>query len=103
MAWINLILAGVSFVSMFFLMQETRGSALLERRAKRLTQETGRLHVIALDAGPAPSILAEIKNSVSRPLVFLATEPIVAAFSLWSGLLWGILVSVTSEWLALKF
>ena len=93
-AWINAILAGVSFVSLALLMQESRGSAILDKRAHRQTLQTGIQHVTALaseEATSQPSFLAKMKTSVSRPLLFLTTEPIVTAFSLWCGTLWGVL------------
>lgn len=34
------------------------------------------------------SIWQMIVTSVSRPLIYLLTEPIVMAFSLWIGVLW---------------
>ena len=75
-------------------MQESRGSAILDKRAHRQTLQTGIQHVTALaseEATSQPSFLAKMKTSVSRPLLFLTTEPIVTAFSLWCGTLWGVL------------
>lgn len=78
------ILAAVTFVLMVIFLRETRGPVLLSRRARRLTKETGKLHRCSAD-DERTSFWTAVKISLSRPAVWLFTEPIVAAFSLWIG------------------
>lgn len=70
-------------------MPETRTSIILRRRAAQLRKERG-----LADGGRYLShseiekvkFLTAMKTSLVRPLVFLATEPIVMFFSLWVAL-----------------
>ncbi|KAK1924866.1 MSF transporter [Papiliotrema laurentii] len=68
--------------------KETRADILLARRARRLTAETGKQHVIKLDESK-PNVLRLMQTSLFRPLKFLVTEPIVTAVSMWFGFAWG--------------
>lgn len=79
-------------IAIYFLLDETRGSKILEDRARRLTIETGVLHIANTDDSSKPrvSILQLIKTTASRPIVFLLTEPLVAAIATWAALLWGV-------------
>lgn len=112
--WITFILFGVSFLGAVFILKETRGSIILSRRAARLTKETGRLHaapvglnfllpltmscrrLIVLLFYPLQGdteradLRTLITHSISRPIIYLFTEPIVAAISIWVGFVWGV-------------
>lgn len=95
-AWINLIISGVHLAIMGIVFRETRGSALLDRRAARLTKETGILHVTMQDDTKArPTMSHLISKSVKRPFILLFTEPIVTFFSLYVSFLWGVVVSTS--------
>jgi len=94
-SWINLIFCSVHFVIMLFVFTETRGLAILQKRANRLTRSTGILHQVAEDESkPKPTITHLISKSVKRPFILLLSEPIVTAFSLYVAFLWGLVVSV---------
>lgn len=86
---VNMIFSAAITIVIYFLLAETRGSKILEDRAQRITLQTGILHIVEADRNSKPqkSLLEQIKNSVSRPIVFLFTEPIVASFSTWTALL----------------
>ena len=73
--WIEMIMAGVTTVIVFVVCQETRGSVILSRRAKRLSKETGLDYRCRADEERA-SLLVLMKTGVSRPVWFLLTEPI---------------------------
>lgn len=91
--WLSGMLTAVSLgacVPAFFLvMPETRTSIILRRRAAKLRKERG-----LSDGGrylchaevEKVKFMTAMKNSLIRPLVFLATEPIVMFFSLWVAL-----------------
>ncbi|CED83908.1 Synaptic vesicle transporter SVOP and related transporters (major facilitator superfamily) [Phaffia rhodozyma] len=88
--WLELIMFGGLFVVLIFALKETRGSILLSRRAVKLTKQTGKPHAAPGDA-ERKDIKTLVKISISRPLIFLFTEPIVSAISLWVGFVWGCL------------
>lgn len=92
-SWINLMISGAHLAIMFIVFKETRGSALLERRAIRLTKETGILHQSIEDEFKVkPTLTHLISKSVKRPFILLLTEPIVTAFSIYVATLWGCVV-----------
>lgn len=82
-------------IVMYFLLVETRGSKILEDRAQRLTQQTGVLHIADTESGGS-ALLGKrnigmwdlMRTTASRPIVFLVTEPVVAAFATWAALLY---------------
>lgn len=87
---------------MYFLLVETRGSKILDDRARKLTLQTGILHIT--DTGennnPQASLLQLVKTTASRPIIYLATEPVVAAIATWAALLsveWDCLHSSTYQ------
>jgi hypothetical protein len=76
-------------IAIYFLLAETRGSKILEDRARRLTLQTSVLHIADADGSnrQQTSMLELIKTTASRPIVFLLTEPIVTAIATWAALL----------------
>lgn len=76
---------------MYFLLVETRGSKILEDRAQKLTKQTGILHISETDihkgAGEEMGLWQKVIATASRPIVYLITEPVVTAMSLWAALL----------------
>ena len=88
--WFQMIINGTVFISMLFILQETRGTVLLSRRARRLTKETGKLHRCRAD-DERSSFGVMLSTSLTRPFLYLTTEPIVCAFSLWVAVAWGLI------------
>lgn len=89
----------VSIVLNFAFMVETRAEAIAARKAKRLTKQTGKLHVAEHQLA-ARSLLDMARSAVLRPLQFLCTEPIVTAMSLWIGFAWSCIYLGSSATLA---
>lgn len=88
--WWQMGLCFLPWVLMMFIFDETRGPVLLSWRAARMTKECGGKIIYRCRADDEKTSVAEmVKTSISRPLVFLTTEPIVTSFSLWIGTLWG--------------
>ncbi|PWN48561.1 MFS general substrate transporter [Violaceomyces palustris] len=87
--WWNGAVALFAFAMMALLLKETRGPVLLSQRAKRLTEETGKLHRCRAD-DERSSFPVMVKTSLVRPIEYLFTEPVVTSFALWIGFLWGI-------------
>ncbi|KAF7974621.1 hypothetical protein HWV62_11598 [Athelia sp. TMB] len=104
-AWINMIIAFVMAVVMYFVLAETRGSKILEDRARRLTQETGVLHIADTESSGSSALLGQqnlgiwslLRTTASRPIVFLITEPVVTALATWAALLWGVVFILYSS------
>ncbi|KIM74413.1 hypothetical protein PILCRDRAFT_828255 [Piloderma croceum F 1598] len=98
-AWINMILGSVMSIVVYFVLVETRGSKILEDRARQLTVRTGVLHIADTDGSNKEqrSMLELIKSTASRPIAFLLTEPVVAAIATWAALLWGVVFLLFSS------
>ena len=68
----------------------SRGSLILEKRAAALTKETGKPYYIrGSDNIELMTFGERVKISLTRPLLYLFTEPIVAIMALWIGTAWG--------------
>jgi len=89
--WIYLILAGCFTICLYFFMDETRGPVLLTRLAKSLRKESGDQRYRARIDDERPSMRELIYVSCTRPIWLLVSEPVVLAFSLWIGFVWGVL------------
>ncbi|KAJ7623748.1 MFS polyamine transporter [Roridomyces roridus] len=89
--WIQLILCGAYSLFVPTIMRETRSSIILTRLAKKVRKETGDERYRARVEDERASLTKLIYMSCTRPLLLLTTEPVVSAFSLWIGFLWGIL------------
>ncbi|GAA5868942.1 hypothetical protein JCM3774_006798 [Rhodotorula dairenensis] len=87
--WVQLCSNAVVFVCCFFLFPEPRADVILAKRCARLQQETGRPHYVD-GAEHFEGWVHALQISCSRPLVYLFTEPIVAALALWVGFAWSV-------------
>lgn len=92
--WITSIVAGTCLVS-GALIPETHAPVILRRRAKLLSEATGKLYVSAYDfgsTGPGGTTgKPTIKEYLTRPFVLLFKEPIVFLFGVYAALIYGIL------------
>ncbi|KAK4703621.1 hypothetical protein P7C70_g2595, partial [Phenoliferia sp. Uapishka_3] len=89
--WLQMIMGGVAFLLIFFFLPETRGILILEKRADALTKETGKPHYIrGADYIELATFAERVKISLTRPLIYLFTEPIVAIMAMWIGTAWGV-------------
>lgn len=89
--WIQLIVNGAHFILVACVLRETRGSVLLARRAARIRRQTGDARYMAASEVERESLVTMIRLSLTRPFVFLLTEPAVIAYSLWVSFVWGVL------------
>ncbi|KAJ7249547.1 major facilitator superfamily domain-containing protein, partial [Mycena haematopus] len=92
--WIQMIICGVYSLAVPLIMRETRSSILLTRLAKNLRKETGNHRYRARIEDQRASLTSLIFISCTRPIHLLLTEPVVSAFSLWIGFLWGVMFSM---------
>ncbi|TXT07257.1 hypothetical protein VHUM_03427 [Vanrija humicola] len=91
--WIQFIILGAFFPVCLVVMRETRATVILRRRAAKLRKERGLAdggRYLARAEIDKVKFVTAMGQSMTRPLVFLATEPIVTFFSLWIALGWGV-------------
>jgi MFS family permease len=79
----SLLILGLHWPLLYFTLSETRHSFILERKAQRLRKETGDDSYVSNDEDEKKTMKELLKVSLSRPFVFLATEPITMFASLW--------------------
>ncbi|KAI9367994.1 major facilitator superfamily domain-containing protein [Aspergillus egyptiacus] len=70
------------------LLQETRGGAIMAKRAKQLREQTGDPRYKAKSNLEAPSLKHMLHNSSVKAIHMLVTEPAVLAFGIWIGFAW---------------
>lgn len=87
--YVQVALIGLECLALTFLTQETRGSYILSKRAARLREDTGDDRYQCRSDAERASVGTLIRQSLSRPIVFLTTEPIVTTLALWFGFAWG--------------
>lgn len=87
--YVQVGLIGLECLALTFLTQETRGSYILSKRAARLRKETGNERFQCRADAERASVGTLVRQSLSRPIVFLTTEPIVTMLALWFGFAWG--------------
>ncbi|TCD59920.1 hypothetical protein EIP91_011190 [Steccherinum ochraceum] len=88
--WIHLMMTGSLAIIFVFFMKETRSAILLARMAKKLRKETGDQRYRARAEEERASFKTLLIISLTRPIYFMFTEPVVASFSIWIGFSWGI-------------
>lgn len=90
--WILLGFSGVMFV-LGALIPETYAPVLLRRKAAKLTEETGLVHVSTYDAkaDKNETFLTKLKVNCSRPFVLLFFEPIVSLFAIYTAVVYAML------------
>lgn len=82
--WLYLIIFGVYEIIMLLTIKETRHNIILAKRAKRMRKETGNQRIFD-PAGKERSLHHLFIVSLTRPLVFLFTEPITSLSALYNG------------------
>ncbi|KAK4058515.1 hypothetical protein OIO90_000677 [Microbotryomycetes sp. JL221] len=87
--WLLTAFSGVMFV-LGGLVPETYSPVLLRRKAKRLTQETGQIHISMYDLNvdANETLFSKLKVNCSRPFVLLACEPIVLLFAIYTAVVY---------------
>ncbi|KAH8901374.1 MFS general substrate transporter [Thozetella sp. PMI_491] len=86
--WVVSILAGVVFLASLLLLPESYAYTILERKTKRLRNETGNLDLRStLDTGKDPKELFRV--SIVRSVKMLLLSPIVTLLSLYMATIYG--------------
>lgn len=97
---VQAIYTAAGFVVLVVFLRETRGSILLTRRARRLRKTTppeSKIVYRSRAEQDTASVSILIKHSLTRPLIFLVSEPIVTSFSLWIAFVWGFMYMLLSS------
>ena len=81
-------------------LRETYGPRLLAVKAKRLRKETGNDKLRTPFERPDRTTANVITYGMLRPIIFLATEPIVQVMAAYMAVLYGKLLAVDSSWVA---
>ena len=85
-----IINAGIFLIAVV-VMRETRGSAILAKRARHLREKTGDPRYRAPSDLEAPDLSTLLSASITRAAVMLVREPVVLSFSMWLAYAWAII------------
>ncbi|KAJ3877495.1 MFS general substrate transporter [Lentinula edodes] len=96
--WLMLLLGAISLIMGYFLAPETYAPVLLRRRAKHLMQlSNGTIsYKSKYDIGRSTSFMKIMRVNLSRPFVFMLTEPIVLLFAIYISVVYGTLYALFS-------
>ncbi|EPQ58477.1 MFS general substrate transporter [Gloeophyllum trabeum ATCC 11539] len=83
--WIMMIVSGVTLIYGFLVTPETYAPVLLRRRARMLEKGSGGLihYVSKYEIHHSASLFEKLQINLSRPFLFLFTEPIVTLLSIY--------------------
>ncbi|GAA6035825.1 hypothetical protein NBRC10512_007306 [Rhodotorula toruloides] len=91
LSWVLFAMSSVFALSLPFILDETRASVLLSRKAARLRKETGDERYQSKDDFERGSIRELMKTSLGRPVQMLMREPVLIAITAWISFTWGVL------------
>jgi hypothetical protein len=79
-------------------LRETYAPEILKRKARFIRKSTENVNVRSVFEDSNRSWTTVMRRGMVKPIVFLATEPIVQVFALYMAVLYGVLyLSLTSE------
>ena len=79
---------------MILAMGETRPSAILARKARKLRKKTDDNRYIAKCELERPKLGELFKRSSTKAIYLMVTEPIIISFCLWMGFAWMVLINL---------
>ena len=88
-AWILFAMSSAFSLALIFILEETRASVLLSRKAAALRKSTGDMRYRSRDEAERGNFLMMMRTSLVRPIRLLLTEPVVMSFSIWMSFCWG--------------
>ncbi|KAJ9108018.1 hypothetical protein QFC20_003587 [Naganishia adeliensis] len=106
--WIQIIIFGAA-LPLLIMMPETREGVILRRKAAHMRKQMRQLggkgatnssvefEYRARSEVDKPKLTDLIKVSLTRPIWLLFTEPIVASFSVWISMAWGVFYALTQS------
>lgn len=87
----SLLILGLHWFLIVFTLKETRHNIVLANKAKHLRRKTGDDSFVSLRADEKKSVATMFRTALSRPFIFLGTEPITMFAAIWNGLLFGLI------------
>lgn len=90
-SWAMFAMSGVFAVILPFVLDETRGSVLLSRKAAKLRKATGDDRYQSKADYERASLVEMFRTSLGRPVRMLLTEPVLVAITLWISFTWAVL------------
>ncbi|KNZ71569.1 hypothetical protein J132_08627 [Termitomyces sp. J132] len=96
--WISFIFGTITLCLGYCLTPETYGPVLLRRRAKKFsTASNGLVHYVSIhDVHSSRSFFHVMRINLSRPFVFIVTEPIVLLLAIYISIIYGTLYALFS-------
>ncbi|CAA7267626.1 unnamed protein product [Cyclocybe aegerita] len=96
--WLMFIFSGLTLLTGYFLTPETYAPVLLRRRAQKLQKASnGTIQYISRHDLNSPKSFAQVmRTNLSRPFLFLVTEPIVLLLAIYVSIVYGILYALFS-------
>ncbi|OTB00225.1 hypothetical protein M426DRAFT_242737 [Hypoxylon sp. CI-4A] len=88
---ITSILTGSGLIMCTLSLPETYAPVLLRRRAARLSKETGKVYISAMDVNKGKGLNTSFLMMISRPWLLLIFEPIIFCLSLFQAVVFGTL------------
>ncbi|KIY72213.1 MFS general substrate transporter [Cylindrobasidium torrendii FP15055 ss-10] len=88
--WVNMMFAGAVF-ALTLSIPETFAPVILQRRAAKLRQKSGRENIVAEQEVFKPAFSQMMQDTLIRPFSMLVTEPILLLMSLFISLIYGLL------------
>ncbi|KAK3381948.1 major facilitator superfamily domain-containing protein [Podospora didyma] len=89
--WLIAILSGITTVVSFLALRETYAPVLLERKAARLSKETGNPDLVSIYHAEFSSPEEKLKQAIIRPMKLLFFAPIVTAMAIYVAVAYAIL------------
>jgi MFS family permease len=92
--WVHglfVIFTGVLWILITLFIPETYAPFLLSKRAAKLSETTGKVHVARTDMGNKKNLSEQYKITLSRPWLLLFCEPIVLLTSIYMAIVYGTL------------
>ncbi|KAF8163013.1 major facilitator superfamily domain-containing protein [Crassisporium funariophilum] len=96
--WLMFLFAGLSLLMGYFVTPETYAPVLLRWRAQKCTAaSSGTVHYVSMhDRDQSKSFSQVMRTNLSRPFVFLVTEPIVLLLAIYVSIVYGTLYALFS-------
>ncbi|KAF4603947.1 hypothetical protein EYR40_001122 [Pleurotus pulmonarius] len=96
--WLMMMLSAATLITGFLLTPETYTPVLLRWRAQKLMQASGGTehYVSTYDISRPKSLGQAVRRNLSRPFIFLFTEPIVACLAIYVAIVYGTLYALFS-------
>ncbi|ESK91601.1 mfs multidrug [Moniliophthora roreri MCA 2997] len=89
--WVDRPEKPLAMVAGFIFLRETYAPELLKRKARLLRKESGKPNIRSCFEVPDRHWTTVMGCGITKPLVFLGTEPIVQVFALYMAVLYGVL------------